>query len=130
MQMLSSFLSSHLEPRRLKWSYLKVYAHTKWFDSVVWRFIVSVMMYLISLPDEFKWKNLKKHTNYFFRMSVESWCSACFCAVLCVCFCTGYFVIVTLNLTCLHCLQHSYSEHHFNLYYLFICFNNKMISWP
>ena len=25
-----------------------------------------------------------------------------------------------LNLTCLHCLQHSSFEHHFNLYYFFV----------
>ena len=30
----------------------------------------------------------------------------CVCAVLCVCFCAGHFVIAPLNLTCLHCLQH------------------------
>jgi len=27
-------------------------------------------------------------------MSVASWCSGCFCAVLCVCFCTDNFVMV------------------------------------
>jgi len=29
-----------------------------------------------------------------------------FCAVLCICLSTGGFVLVPLNLTCLHCLQH------------------------
>jgi len=29
----------------------------------------------------------------------------------------GHFVMVPLNLTCLQCLQHSFVEHHFNLYY-------------
>jgi len=47
-------------------------------------------------------------------MSVASWCSTCFCVVLYVCLCTGYFVMVSLNLTCLHCLQHSFFEHLFN----------------
>jgi len=46
-------------------------------------------------------------------MSVASWC---FCVVLCVSFCTGHFVMVPLNLTYLHCLQHSLFEHLFNLY--------------
>jgi len=50
-------------------------------------------------------------------MSVASWCSTCFC-VLCVGFCTGHFVMVPLNLTYLHCLQHSVFEHLFNLYYM------------
>jgi len=39
--------------------------------------------------------------------------------VRCVGFCTGHFVMVPLNLTNLHCLQHSFFEHFFNLYYLF-----------
>jgi len=43
-------------------------------------------------------------------MSVASWCSAWVCVVLCVGFCT-----VPLNLTCLHCLQHSFFEHLFHL---------------
>ena len=37
----------------------------------------------------------------------------------CVSFYTGYFVMVPLNMTYLHCLQHSLFEHLFNLYYLF-----------
>jgi len=35
---------------------------------------------------------------------------------LCVSFYTGHFVMVPLNLTYLHCLQHSLFEHLFNLY--------------
>ena len=41
-------------------------------------------------------------------MSVASWCCACFWVVLCVSFCTGHLVMVPLNLTYLHCLQHSF----------------------
>ena len=36
----------------------------------------------------------------------------------CVSFCTGHFVIVPLNMTYLHCLQHSLFEHPFNFYYI------------
>jgi len=43
-------------------------------------------------------------------MYVSSWCSTCFCVVLCIGFCTGHFVMVPLNLTYLHCLQHSFFE--------------------
>ena len=32
-------------------------------------------------------------------------------------FCTGHFVMVPLNFTYLHCLQHPLFEHLFNLYY-------------
>ena len=35
------------------------------------------------------------------------------CVVLSVSFCTGHFVMVPLNLTYLHCLQHSLFEHLF-----------------
>jgi len=49
-------------------------------------------------------------------MYVASWCSMCFCVILCVSFCTGHFVMVPLNLTYLHCLQHSFLEHLFNLF--------------
>ena len=46
-------------------------------------------------------------------------CIACFFGVLCACFCMGHFVLVPLNLTCLHCLEHSLFEYLFNLkYYL------------
>jgi len=53
-------------------------------------------------------------------MSVASWCCTCFCVVLCVSFCTGHFVMVPLNSTYLHCLQHPLFEHLFNLYYTHI----------
>jgi len=39
------------------------------------------------------------------------------CVVPCVSFCTGHFVMVPLNMTYLHCLQHSLFEHLFNVYY-------------
>ena len=48
-------------------------------------------------------------------MSVASWCSTCFGVVLCVS-CTVHFVMVPFNMTCLHCLQHSFIEHLSNLY--------------
>jgi len=37
------------------------------------------------------------------------WCS--------VCFCTGHFVMVPINLTCSHCLQNFFFEHLLHLYY-------------
>jgi len=42
-------------------------------------------------------------------MSVVSWCSACFCVVLCV-FCTDHFVMVPFNLTCLNRLQYFFLQ--------------------
>ena len=53
-------------------------------------------------------------------MSVASWCCKSFCVVPCVSFCTGHFVMVPLNMTYLHCLQHSLFEHLFNLYYMYV----------
>jgi len=40
-----------------------------------------------------------------------------FCAFLCVCFCTGHFVMVPVNLTCLHFYNICFVIHLFNLYY-------------
>ena len=42
--------------------------------------------------------------------------------VLCVSLCTGHFVMVPLKLTYLHCLQHIFFEHLFNLN-LYVTFN-------
>ena len=55
-------------------------------------------------------------------MSVASWCCKSFCVVPCASFCTGHFVMVPLNMTCLHCLQHSLFVHLFNLYLFTPCF--------
>ena len=50
-------------------------------------------------------------------MSVASWFCTSFCVILSVSFCSGHFVMVPLNFTYLHCLQHSFFEHLFILYY-------------
>ena len=55
---------------------------------------------------------LKKHFKCLLRNGVVR----VFCVVLCVSFCTGHFVMVPLNLTYIHCLQHSFFEYLFNLY--------------
>ena len=39
-------------------------------------------------------------------MSVASWCCKSLIVVPCASFCTGHFVMVPLNMTYLHCLQH------------------------
>jgi len=54
-------------------------------------------------------------------MSVASWCCKSFCVVPCVSFCTGHFVMVPLNMTYLHCLQHSLFEHLQFILYLRFC---------
>ena len=41
------------------------------------------------------------------------------CYSVCL-FCTGHFGMVIIHLTCLHCLQHSFLEHFFNIYCKFI----------
>jgi len=38
-----------------------------------------------------------------------------------VCFCTGHFVMVPINLTCPHCLQHFFFEHLLHLYFFTKC---------
>jgi len=49
-------------------------------------------------------------------MSVASWWCKSFFVVPCASFCTDHFVMVPLNMTYLHCLQHSLFEHLCNLY--------------
>jgi len=48
-------------------------------------------------------KHGKNSKNCLFWMYVTSCCNACFCVVRYVCLCTDHLVMVTLNLTCLHC---------------------------
>ena len=48
-------------------------------------------------------------------------CYGFLCVSCCFkCFCTGHFVMVPLNLICLHCLQHFSFEYLFNLYWLYM----------
>ena len=60
-------------------------------------------------------------------MFVASRCCKSFCVVPCASFCTGHFVMVPLNMTYLHCLQHSLFEHLFNLYSNWTIMN--WLSW-
>ena len=62
--------------------------------------------------------DVKTHfTHFAFTVA----CLTRFCVVLCVCLCTGHFVMVPINLTCPHCLQQLFTffffEHLFNLCY-------------
>ena len=66
-------------------------------------------------------------------MSVASWCSTCFCVVLSVGFVRAIFVMVPLNPTYLHCLQHIFFEHLFYLYlkgnyYFLLIFNLRYVK--
>ena len=67
------------------------------------------------LVNDFQAENatIKQDFINFLILNVASWCLRVF-FVLCVCFCTGHFVKLPLNLTCLHCLQYSFFEHFFN----------------
>ena len=59
-------------------------------------------------------------------MSVASWCFTCFCVVLCVGFFMDHFVMVPLNLTYLHCLQHS----SLNISSIYITINHFKFAKP
>jgi len=58
---------------------------------------------------EVRWQSFEKFSFFLNVCCVLVF--TCSCAVQCVCFCTGLFVMVPLNMTCLHCLQHSFFEH-------------------
>jgi len=59
----------------------------------------------------------EKHKNIVFQNVCCVMMLYVFCVVLCVSFCTGHFFMVPLNMTYLHCLQHSLFEHLLHLYY-------------
>ena len=58
------------------------------------------------------------YISYFKALIMYSF--MCSYSIIFVLFCvfTGHFVMMPLNMTCLHCLQHSFFERLFNLYYL------------
>jgi len=55
---------------------------------------------------------------YYQRSGCKKTCMLLMHPIIELCLLTGLFVTVSLNLTCLHCLQHSFFEHLFNVYYL------------
>jgi len=59
-------------------------------------------------------------------MSVASLYTSCF-VMFCV-FCTGHFVMVPINWTCPHCLQHFFFEHIFHLYFPYRYLSNRVIG--
>jgi len=87
-----------------------------------WLMTITPDLPFLNIHNLFTNKRISVYLDKHFRMSLEkhkkclSWGSTCFCVILCVFLCTGHFVMVSLNLTCLHCLQHSFFEHLFNLY--------------
>jgi len=61
---------------------------------------------------------IQKHTQTFILNVCYVLLLCVLCVVLCVRFCTGHIVMVPLNFNCLHCLQHFFFEHLFDLYYI------------
>jgi len=61
-----------------------------------------------------------KKTHFFLNACFVLVFYVFFCVVLCFGICTGHLVMVHLNLTYLHCLQHYLFKHIFNLYYIII----------
>jgi len=53
---------------------------------------------------------------YFYSVCMLLLCALRVFVVICVCLCIGHLVMVPLNFAFLHCLQHSFFEHIFNLY--------------
>jgi len=59
----------------------------------------------------------EKHTKIVFLMSVASWCFACFCAILCVCFCKGHGALkidivynsLSLNMSSIYIIEEYFS---------------------
>ena len=74
------------------------------------------MFKTLSIKEKRKKLKIRKTQKYSFSKCLLRHDVRVF-VVPCVSFCTGHFVMVPLNMTYLHCLQHSLFEHLFNLYY-------------
>ena len=59
------------------------------------KYIMSYFVRYIDNDNDIDQQNT--HT-LFFCISVASWCFTCFCIVMCVCLCTGHFVMELLYL--------------------------------
>jgi len=95
---------------------MKVINRTK----AVTQHFLKISFKKLSIKKKGKKKKHFKNTKIVFYFLIVC-CAMVFYVFLCrsVCwFCTGHFVMVPLNLTYLHCLQHSFFEHLFNLYYV------------
>ena len=111
----TSFSSWNCYVRFRLWKTQLLVKRTLWGKTLESRIFEYVFVYQTGKE---KRKIRKTQTyNFYIEMLVASWCCTCFCVVLCVSFCTGHFVVVPLNLTYIHCLQHSFFEHLFNLYW-------------
>ena len=63
-----------------------------------------------------KIRKIEKHKKIVISLCLLLPCLLC--VLWCfVCFCTGHFVMVPINLTCPHCLQHFFFEHLLHLYF-------------
>jgi len=78
---------------------------------------------------EIKKEKSERHKNSFFsKCLLRHDVLRVFCVVLCVGLCTRHFFMVPLNLTYLHCLQHSFFEHLFNLCYCLLYASCNLIK--
>jgi len=96
------------------------YGPSCFFDTK-FKVTVHYIMLIIGLEHD-----LLLHVYWHFMLSYIT-CTKIRCCILCgyhslIGFFTGNFVMVPLNLTYLHCLQHSFFEHLFNLYYICVKF--------
>ena len=71
----------------------------------------------LSKKKENKNRKIRKTQNYMFSKCLLRHDVVRVFIVPCASFCTGHFVMGPLNITNLHCLQHSLFEHLFHLYY-------------
>jgi len=75
----------------------------------------TVTQELIFINIKYRKGNIKKHKKYILNVFyVVLFCR--FRAVLNIAFCTGHFVMVPINVTCLRCLYYFVFEHLFTIY--------------
>jgi len=88
-----------------------------YLKTIFWLFGEIIHVLCLDQNISQKFKPLSTKSGVFFLHFCCVLVLTCFCVVLCFWFCTGHCVMVPLNLTCLHCLQHSFFERPLNLYY-------------
>jgi len=84
------------------------------------QYICALQLFKLCLKSSYSITNMHNILNeWSYELAIVVCYVLLFCvfrAVLSVCFSTGHIVMVPLNLTCLHCLQHFFSEHLSSLY--------------
>jgi len=97
--------------------------------SYSWSYFATEMVCYMYIVKTIQYSIIINTKIVFFLNDYCVWCSRCFCVVLCVFLYTDNFFMVPLNLTCLHCLHHSWTSLQYILKCEFIYDKTCSIEW-